>query len=109
RYPTQYNGNEILPLEGKSLLPVLRGESREGHASLFFEHEGGRAVRQGDWKLVALARGEWELYNLASDRTETKNLAGRYPERVRKMAADWVEWAHRVGRKLDANGRPVRQ
>ena len=40
---------------------------------LWWLHEGNRAIRVGDWKLVSSARpdGRWELYNLASDRGET--------------------------------------
>ena len=52
-YPDEYAGHRLTPLDGKSLVPTLSGEKRQGHERLFFEHEGGRAVRAGDWKLVA--------------------------------------------------------
>jgi arylsulfatase A-like enzyme len=97
KYPGEYQGNTITPLEGKSLLPILKGQKREGHEMLFFEHEGGRAVRIGDWKLVALANRKWELYHVAADRTETHNLAERYPDKVKAMLGQWQQWARRVG------------
>jgi arylsulfatase len=98
-YPDTYDGHALTSIEGKSLVPVFSGRSRPGYDSLFFEHEGGRAVRQGDWKLVAYSNtpDTWELYDLATDRTETRDLARDHPERVREMAAAWHAWARRVG------------
>ena len=48
--------------------------------TLFWEHEGNRAVRRGDFKLVAVHGGPWELYNIAEDRTELRDLAAYRPE-----------------------------
>ena len=39
-------------------------------------HEGNRAVRLGDWKLVSEGNSRWELYNMKHDRTELTDLAG---------------------------------
>lgn len=96
-YPKTYQGREILPLEGRSLLPVLQGRQREPHPALYWEHEGNRAMRQGTWKLVSRHPGEWELFDLETDRTELKNLAADEPARVKAMALAWDAWAARVG------------
>ncbi|UCG57309.1 MAG: arylsulfatase [Phycisphaerales bacterium] len=96
-YPRQYQGHELTPLDGKSLAPVLSGKRRKGHASLYFEHEGGRAVRMGDWKLVALKGRPWRLYDLMEDRTEMNDLAAMHPDRVRAMSREWDRWAKEVG------------
>lgn len=100
KYPHSYNGREILPLEGISLAPVLRGQSRSGHQSLFWEWSGNRAVRQGKWKLVwdKLVK-KWELYDVVADRTELNDLATAYPDRAKAMADDWFAWADRTGNK----------
>ena len=95
-YPADYRRRKITPIEGKSLAPVFRGERREEHRALYWEHFGARAVRQGRWKLVALNNKPWELYDLSEDRTETRNLAGRFPERVERLAALWQKWAERT-------------
>lgn len=96
-YPREFKGKEILPLEGKSLLPIFRGKKRKEHASLSWELFGNRAIRQGDWKLVwGASEKRWELYNLKADRSETNNLAGRFPERVAAMARDWESWKEKV-------------
>jgi arylsulfatase A-like enzyme len=96
-YPAQYKGHQLTALDGKSLLPILTGNKRKGHDSIFFEHMGGRAVRISDWKLVALKDEPWRLYNLAEDRTETYDLAAKHPDRVQMMSAEWEKWAVRVG------------
>ena len=98
-YPEIYRNERIHPLEGKSLLPVFEQGVREGHDALFFEWDGGKAVRRGRWKLVD-PRGagtHWELYDMEADRTETRDLAAVYPERVETLAAMWEAWAERVG------------
>ncbi len=93
-YPSEFKGNKITPLEGKSLLPVFRGEA-SGHEALFWEHEGNRAVRKGDWKLVSEFPGNWELYNLKADRTEINDLAEKFPDRVLELENLYNEWALR--------------
>ena len=56
-----------------------------------------RAVRDGDWKLVAKGiNGPWELYNLLRDRTESNNLADTHPDRVKQLIQAWEAWAHRT-------------
>jgi len=84
------------PLEGKSLLPVFAGRPLP-ERSLFWEHEGNCAVREGRWKLVSRFPDAWELHDMENDRTERYDLAGKQPEQVKKMAADYAAWAGRVG------------
>jgi arylsulfatase len=93
---TSKAGTTVAPLEGKSLLPVMQGHEL-GERSLFWEHEGNCAVREGKWKLVSQFPDAWELYDMERDRTETHNLAEEHPEQVKKMAADYAAWAQRVG------------
>lgn len=96
-YPQTFEGREITPMAGKSLVPVLKGKERDGHNVLFWEHLGARALRQGDWKLVMLNRkADWELFNLAEDQTEVNNLAAKYPEKVEELARLWEEQAHQL-------------
>jgi arylsulfatase len=97
RYPQEFNGQKIQPMEGVSLVPAFAGRPLNRPQPLFWEHEGNRAIRVGDWKLVTKHPGDWELYDLAADRTEMNNLAARQPERVQQMAALWEAWAKRVG------------
>lgn len=96
-YPQICQGREITPMAGKSLLPIFRGQTRRSHDGIYWEHFGNRAVRQGKWKLVALANQDWELYDLIADRTELNNLAQRNPAKVRELSAKYDRWAERCG------------
>ena len=54
-------------------------------------HEGNRALRVGDWKIVAAgAAGEWELYDLATDRAESQNLAAIKQDKLAELVAIWT-------------------
>jgi arylsulfatase len=92
------DGRSILPLEGRSFLPVFKGMQPTRREALYWEHFGSRAVRQGRWKLVMDRRtAVWELYDLDADPTELTNRAEEFPERVRSLEASWERWAERVG------------
>ena len=60
---------------------------------LYFEHEGNRAVRSDQWKLVALRGKPWELYDFSAVRTELKDLSGERPNLVQELSSDWDQWA----------------
>jgi len=96
-YPKTYKGKEIAPLEGTSLIPTLRGKTRSRLKTVFWEHEGNRAVRQDKWKLVSQHPRGWELYDLEADRTELNNLAEKSPEKVKELAALYDRWTKRCG------------
>ena len=95
-YPSQVDGKKIKPMEGKSLVPAFVGQGIDRDA-IYWEHEGNRAVRAGDYKLVAKgARGAWELYNIAKDRSEQKNLSDEMPDLAKELEAKWNAYAERA-------------
>jgi arylsulfatase len=96
-YPkTSKAGTPPPPLQGKSLAPVFAGHSLV-ERSLFWEHEGNCAVREGKWKLVSRFPDYWELYDMEKDRTEMHDIADQDPDLVRKMVSDYAAWAKHVG------------
>jgi arylsulfatase A-like enzyme len=94
-YPATYQGRSIHPLEGKSLVPTFAGRHRTLHDAIYWEHEGNKAIRQGDWKLVSRYPDRWELYNLREDRTELRDRAGDLNSKVSELSALWQQWADR--------------
>ncbi len=105
--PVKVDGSNVSipPLPGKSVLPAFSRDGSVTHDSLWWEHEGNRAIRVGDWKLVAAKDMPWELYDLAVDRTETRNLAGQQPGRVRELAARWQQMHDEFAACAKAGGR----
>lgn len=89
--PDRPEGAPAFP--GRSLAPALAKDNSVKREYVFFHHEGNRALRMGDYKIVSARedRDDWELYDLATDRCEQKNLAAAQPDRVRDMAARWKE------------------
>ena len=95
KYPSTYQGRQIHPLEGKSLLPAFQGRRRELHEAIYWEHEGNKAVSTGKWKLVSRYPDKWQLFDLEEDRTELRDLSGDRPGVVKDLAARWQAWADR--------------
>ena len=86
----KWHGEAVPKKPGLSLMPLFAKDEPLARESLWWRHEGNRAVRNGDWKLVAAGKAaKWELYNLANDRGEQQNLAEKMPEKVRELAEVW--------------------
>jgi len=104
--PEQWDGKPVPPPPGKSLVPVLARDGTVSHDELWWGHEGNRAIRVGNWKLVAAGdKGPWELFDLGVDRSETNNLADKHPDKVRALAQLWARRAEEF-RQLAAKDPP---
>ena len=82
------------PLDGKNLLPLLRGEVTPPSRNLFWSsgsEEGWWAVRSGDWKLVG-EKGRLSLFDLGKDVSEKTDLAGQMPEKVAELTRLHDAW-----------------
>ena len=105
RHPgATYKGRQLEPMTGRSLLPLLQGQSATVHdknAVSGWELFAKRAIRQGDWKITLQAKpygsGEWQLYNLKTDPSEQKNLAAKAPGKLRSMVRLWEQYARKNG------------
>ena len=96
KYPAQFAGEKIQPMEGVSLRPAFAGESVARAQPIFWEHEGNRAIRVGQWKLVSKHPSGWELFDIAADRAEQHDLATQFPDRLKGMSSQYDAWAKRV-------------
>ena len=88
--PEEVEGRAVPPRQGRSFVRSLADPAAPpAHDALWWCHEGHRAVRVGDLKLVATKQGPWELYDLGADRCETKDLAAAKPAAVEDLEAVW--------------------
>jgi arylsulfatase len=96
KYPSEFKGTAILPMEGVSLRPAFAGKPLPRTQPIFWEHEGNKALRDGKWKLVQKWRGPWELYDMEADRTEQHDVSSVHPDVAKNLQTAWNAWAQRA-------------
>lgn len=84
-----WEGTEVPAPPGISLVQTFLRDRPVVGRELWWSHEGNRAVRVGDWKLVAAKGDPWELYDLSVDRAESNNIAAQHPNKVRQLEERW--------------------
>ena len=96
-YPKEFKSKPILLAEGLSLLSAIRDDNPVRENPIFWEWSVGRAVRKGNWKLVAHGKdAAWELYDLSTDPIESKNLIQTQPEIAQELENEFVHWKKKV-------------
>ncbi len=93
KYPAEFAGHKIEPLQGVSLRPAFAGQPLGRTQPIFWEHEGNKAVRDGKWKLVMRHREPWQLFDMEADRTEQHDVIKEQPEIASRLEAAWSGWA----------------
>ena len=103
-------------LDGKSMVPLLRGSRQTLHNELFWHYphywNGGKVspydvVRMGDWKLIRFYEtGQDELYDLRNDISETRDLATSYPAKKNELIRHLDSWLKGIGAQMPER-RPV--
>jgi arylsulfatase A-like enzyme len=86
------SGQPAVPVDGKSFLPVLLGQSDEGpHAGepVAFHDADHLYLFRDNWKLLSDGESGWQLYDLSTDRAEQNDLAGSNPEMMSELMGDW--------------------
>ncbi len=98
-YPQQYEGKDMHPLIGKSLLPVLKGDSTTVHSNdgMGWELFEMKAYIKGNWKILRLPQpfgtGEWQLFDLEKDPGETTDVSDKFPDIKNELIKAWNEYA----------------
>jgi len=105
KLPEKVASLSVPPLPGKSLVPAFAKDGAVQRDLLWFYHDGHRAVRVGDWKLVSRDDQPWELYDLRKDRGENRNLAAKHPQKVMELELAWLKEAE-VLRRLAMQDLP---
>ena len=102
-YPkTGNNDNQLEPLAGKSIIPLLEGKTDKIYQDNEFvplEYFGNKAVFNGNWKALNLGTfsdgdNKWHLYDLKQDPAETNDLSSEQPNLLNKMVAAYNEFAN---------------
>jgi arylsulfatase A-like enzyme len=97
-YPVKYNGKDIHPMIGKSMLPVLKGEASVVHPDdgMGYELFEMKAYIKGKWKIlrqpIPFGTGEWQLFDLDKDPGETIDLSAANPEIKEQMVIAWNKY-----------------
>jgi arylsulfatase A-like enzyme len=94
--PKEFKGSAVPAAPGRSLVPALVKDVTIERDTLWWFHEGNRALRIGDWKLVAAANDPWSLYDIKADRAEQNDLAAKMPEKAKEMADLWQKQADAI-------------
>ncbi len=92
------------PLDGKNILPVLRGEIAPQPRNFFWSsgsEEGWWAVRSGDWKLVG-EKAKIGLFDLSKDVSEKTDLAKTMPEKVAELTKLHDAWLAKMANPVKA-------
>ena len=92
--PKTWQGEPIPEAPGKSLVPAFAKDETIVRESLWWLHEGNKAIRVGDWKLVAAEGDAWALYDLKTDRAEQHDLVAKMPEKVKELDGLWQKQTH---------------
>ena len=96
-FPAEFQGRRMQAMEGRSVVPAMQGDRLAPLGEICWEHQGHRAIRRDDWKLVSRFQGDWELYNLKEDRTELNDLSAADPALRQELITAWTRWAARCG------------
>lgn len=98
--PTYFNDTKLIPLEGKSFVPVFKHQKMPPR-TLAWEFNNRKAVYKGNWvaefQVKPFGTGEWQLYNKQQDPTLRNDLAQSHPLKVAELKTDWEAYAKRVG------------
>ena len=96
-YPRECKGQRIQPMEGVSLRAgASPAAPLDQTQPLFWEHEGNRAVRSGNWKLVSRYPDDMGALRHRRRSRRAQQSGGTAPDVVATLAAEWDAWAKRA-------------
>jgi arylsulfatase A-like enzyme len=87
--PAEWQGVPIPEAPGRSIVPAFTGEMEEPHSNLWWLHDGHRALRYKNWKIVSPEGEPWTLYNIKTDRSEQHDLAPGMPTLLKELTERW--------------------
>lgn len=86
-----------LPMDGRSLRPLLTGDGQWADRMLVMHHHNGRKPQKNSegvamtarWRFIMKKPGQNELYKITEDRSQSHDVATQYPEVVSRLLDDY--------------------
>ena len=105
--------NQVLPLDGISLVPLIDGQMKQRPSPIGFWHHGETSLEDGpavwndnQYKLHLRPVDKYELYDLIKDPSEKTDIAAGHPEVVNRMKTELEAWLKSVQRSRDGADYP---
>lgn len=103
RFDSNYKNIPQIPLAGASAKETLfSAQAPSPRTTQFFELNGNRAIRHGDWQAVAMhkrgtefSNDTWQLFNLRDDFSEAHDLAQSNPKKRQELQKLWEQEAEK--------------
>jgi arylsulfatase len=106
-YPKKWKGNQLYPLRGSSLLPIISGTASSIHPNSYvfaLEHAGYTMLQKGQWKITNSVRpfseANFELFDLSKDLGENHDLKHSAPDKYRELMREWNQFSNDVRLQL---------
>jgi len=102
-FPQETKGTPLKQPIGKSILPLLNGETTalSAEKGMGWELFEGKAYIKGNWKILRLGKpfgtGTWQLYDIEKDPGEINDLSQQFPEKRDSLISDWMQYAKENG------------
>ncbi|WP_136808252.1 arylsulfatase [Desulfosediminicola flagellatus] len=103
-HPKQYKGRDVLPMQGKSMLSILKNSNnafRSENDTIGWELIGLRAIRKGDWKATRLippfGDSKWQLFNMKDDPGEAMDVSSMHQEKLQTLIKAYEDYEKRNG------------
>jgi len=97
-YPTPTEDNQLKPLYGNSLLPLLEDSKLNAfaiHNQIFWSYRDiSRAYVKDNWKIASIYDRPWSLFNVADDPAESQDIASAHPDIVKNLNDQWYDFAN---------------
>ncbi|HSH20363.1 MAG TPA: arylsulfatase [Draconibacterium sp.] len=106
-YPEKFEGHDLYPIKGNSLVPFLTGKNEQIHTSEYvfgLEHNQRAMIRKGDWKITNIIRPfqveNFNLYNISRDLAEINDLKESEPGKYDEMIKEWEKFSKEIKVKI---------